>query len=184
MMQLNFNPFPVLHTQRLKLRQVKETDAERLFILRSDERVMKYLDRPGPGAIAEILELIGRITNDVENNRGITWAITLKGEDSLIGTIGYWKVSPENFRAEIGYLLDPGFQHQGIMNEALVKVIDFGLANMHLHSIAADVNPANKSSIKLLERNNFVREGYLRENYYYEGHFIDTAMYALVNDGV
>jgi hypothetical protein len=46
MLELNFEPFPVLITNRLFLRQMLRQDAEDLFVLRSDPRVMKYIDRP------------------------------------------------------------------------------------------------------------------------------------------
>jgi ribosomal-protein-alanine N-acetyltransferase len=51
---------------------------------------------------------------------------------------------------------------------------------MKLHSVEADVNPANQPSIKLLERNNFVREAYFKENYFYDGKFLDSAIYTLL----
>jgi ribosomal-protein-alanine N-acetyltransferase len=181
MLQLNFDPFPLLITPRLELRRLTGDDAEVLFRLRSDKRVMQFMDRPRPKSIDEVVELVHRFREDLIANRGINWAITIIGEGSLVGTIGLWKFWPENFRAEIGYLLDPAFQGKGIMNEALGKVIDFGFNELHLHSIVAEVNPSNASSIKLLERNHFVREGYFRENYYYNGKFIDTAIYALVD---
>jgi ribosomal-protein-alanine N-acetyltransferase len=181
MLQLNFDPFPLLVTPGLELRQVNDADAEDLFRLRTDERVMQFIDRPRPKSIDEVVGMIHRFGEDLIANTGINWAITIKGGTALIGTIGLWKIWPENFRAEIGYLLDPAFQGKGIMNEALGKVIDFGINVLHLHSIIADVNPANESSIKLLERNRFVREGYFRDNYFFDGKFLDTAMYALVD---
>lgn len=49
---------------------------------------------------------------------------------------------------------------------------------MHLHSIDAIVNPANADSVKLLERNGFVREAYFREDYFWNGQFLDTAVYS------
>jgi len=44
----------------------------------------------------------------------------------------------------------------------------------------ANVNPANLASIKLLERNNFTREGYFKESFFFNGRFLDTAIYSLV----
>ncbi|MFM7401569.1 MAG: GNAT family N-acetyltransferase, partial [Bacteroidota bacterium] len=49
------------------------------------------------------------------------------------------------------------------------------------HSVEANVNPGNKRSILLLERCGFVREAYFRENYYFEGKFLDTAVYSLLS---
>jgi ribosomal-protein-alanine N-acetyltransferase len=67
------------------------------------------------------------------------------------------------------------------MNEAMTAVINYGFDDLKLHSIEANVNPGNASSIRLLERSGFIREAYHRENYYYNGHFLDSAIYSLVN---
>jgi ribosomal-protein-alanine N-acetyltransferase len=69
----------------------------------------------------------------------------------------------------IFYVLHPLFQGRGLMQEAMIIVIDYGFRAMHLHSIEANVNPDNAASIKLLERNNFVREAYHKENSYFNG---------------
>jgi len=66
------------------------------------------------------------------------------------------------------------------MQEAFSEVVNYGFKVMKLHSIEANVNPANEASIKLLEKNNFIREAYYEENYYYNGKFLDTAIYSLL----
>lgn len=115
-----------------------------------------------------------------KNIEGITWAITLKEDTKLIGTICFWNIQKEHYRAEIGYVLHPDFQRKGIMQEAIAEVIKFGFQVMKLHSIEANTNPNNTSSIRLLERNKFIREGYFRENYFYNGKFYDSVVYALL----
>jgi len=42
MSDLSFNPFPEIFTERLRLRQVKQSDLNALQVLRSDPVVMKY----------------------------------------------------------------------------------------------------------------------------------------------
>ena len=87
----------------------------------------------------------------------------------------------EHYRAEIGYLLHPDYQQKGIMDEALKAVIKYGFETMQLHSIEANVNPANAASMKLLEKNGFVKEAYFKENYFYNGQFLDSVIYSLLN---
>src|SRR6185436_10556336 len=100
---------PLLSTKRLLLRAIQPGDDQQLFSLRSDRRVMKFLDRPMATSVDEARELINRIITDITNNNGITWAITLKDVSRLIGTIGYWKLDKNNYRAEIGYMIQPEF---------------------------------------------------------------------------
>jgi ribosomal-protein-alanine N-acetyltransferase len=66
--------------------------------------------------------------------------------------------SNENDRAEIGYELLPAFQRQGIMQEAISKVIAFGIDVLGLKSIEAYTHLENESSSKLLEKFNFRKQ--------------------------
>jgi ribosomal-protein-alanine N-acetyltransferase len=179
----NFNPFPGLQTERLLLRKLVEQDENEIYQLRSDESISKYLTRPLCQSIDEARSFIQRINIGIENNESLYWAISLKNNPSLIGTICLWNISWEHERAEVGFELLPGFQKKGYMQEALTAVLDFVFNSMRLHSIEGVVAPDNRSSIKILEKNHFVREGYFRENFFYNGKFLDTAVYSLLNPG-
>jgi [ribosomal protein S5]-alanine N-acetyltransferase len=177
---ISFNPFPDLATKRLLLRHIESFDDSEILSLRSDERVMKFLDRPLAKNLDDARKYIKIITNGINENNTITWAISKRNEQSLIGTIGFWRIVKEHFRAEIGFLLHPDYHGKGIMQEALTKVLDYGFHSLKLHSVEANVNPNNLPSIKLLERNKFIREAYFKENYYYNGQFLDSVIYSLI----
>jgi len=180
MLEINFNPFPLLTTSRLVLRQISHKDAAALYELRADEKVMEYIDKPRATEIGDAVALIEKVMDALTYNEGITWALCTADDLTMIGTIGFWRFRKEHYRAEIGYLLKPAYHGKGIMYEALQAVIDFGFQSLHLHSIEAIVNPANISSIGILEKNGFVREAYFTEDYYYEGKFLDSAVYSLL----
>ncbi len=180
MLELQFSPFPVLLTNRLTLRKISEGDIPSIFAMRSSEEMMRYIDRPRAQSTEEAAKLVNSILESLAKNEGITWAITVTGQTDLAGTIGFWKITPEHYRAEIGYMLRTEYQHQGIMHEALSAVLDYGFKDMNLHSVEANVNPANEASIRLLERNNFILEGRFRENYFYNGKFLDSNIYSLL----
>ena len=180
MLQLNFSPFPLLITQRLILRQTRPEDVKEMFFLRSDAEVMRYIDRERAKTDADALAHIKLLTDTINENLGVSWAITLKGSDVMIGTIGIWRVQKEDYRGEVGYALHTDYHRQGIMNEALGAVLTYGFTEMELHSLEANINPENLASAKILEKNRFVREAYFRENYYFNGRFLDSAIYSLL----
>ena len=180
MLILNFNPFPVLFTPRLMLRQILEDDVNEIFVLRSNKEVMQFIGRPLATSAEDALELIKKITDGINNNEGITWAISLQNNTELIGTIGFWKIDKENYRAEIGYLLHPAHQQKGIMQEAVAASLSYGFSAIKIHSVEANIDPANMASKKLLEKNGFVQEAYFKENFYYNGQFLDSAIYSLL----
>ena len=180
MLNLKFSPFPVLQTERLTLRSITKNDANDLFMLRSDEKVMQFIDRPRAKSISDAEKLIQSTNILVQNNDAITWAICLKHQRKLIGTIGFWRIVKEHYRAEIGYMLHTDFHAKGIMHEVMKPVLSYGFTVMHLHSVEANVNPGNIASIKLLEKSGFVKEAYFKENYYYNDKFLDSAVYSLL----
>ena len=180
MLHLNFEPFPFLETARLRLRNVTPDDAEEIFFLRSDSQMMAFLDRAPAASIDDALQFIQNINNLEKAGDAITWAITLKETPTLIGTICFWNIQKAHYRAEIGYALHPQHQGKGLMQEVMATVLPYGFQTLSLHSVEANVNPANAASIKLLERNGFVREGFFRENYFYNGNFLDSAIYSLL----
>jgi len=117
MLELNFTPFPGLSTGRLVLRKITREDAEEIFFLRSDKRVMQFIDRKPAKSIDEAVQWIDVIDVATKNNESVTWAICLKNEPALIGTIVFWNIQKEHFRAEIGYALHPLFHGRGLMQE-------------------------------------------------------------------
>lgn len=177
--QINFTPFPKLSTERLILRQIKAEDDKEMFDIRSDENVSKYIDRPIAKTICEAKQFINKINDGIDKNKWIQWGIALKNENKLIGTICLWNISEELSKAEVGYELLPHYQGKGIMNEALIKVIEYGFKHMKLDYIEAYTSPDNKSSIKLLKRNNFTESGSIKDKSYSGDKFIEMKIYKL-----
>ena len=181
MLTPNFSPFPQLTTERLLLRQMTLDDAPAVLRLRSNTDVMKYINRPLTQTVEEAEKWISVVIDTLEKNDGISWCISLKEKPAEhVGSIGLWRIEKENYRAEIGYMLEPHLQGQGLMYEAIVPVIQYGFEVMQLHSIEAHIDPRNAASAALLRKAGFVQEGYFKENYFLRGQFADTAVYSLL----
>jgi ribosomal-protein-alanine N-acetyltransferase len=181
MLTINFSPFPNLETERLLLRRVDSNDIKEIFALRSNPETMKYIPRPLVKTDEDALEHIAMIDSKIDSNEGINWAITLKDNSKLIGIIGHYRIKPEHYRAEIGYMLLPEYHGKGIVSEAVREAVKYGFNNMNLHSIEAIIAPENYASAKVLEKNGFVKEAHLKENEFYEGRFLDTVIYSILN---
>ncbi len=152
---MNFKPFPILKTERLVLRQLSENDSTAIFLLRSDEEVNKFLDRPKAQSLDEAAAFINKINKAIERNESVYWAISLQNSAELIGSICLWNFSNDPLTAELGYELIPNFQGQGIMNEAIKAVLQYAFEIIELKTIVAYTYKDNKNSIKLLEKNGF-----------------------------
>ena len=164
MLTKTFTPFPVIKTERLTLRQLSVNDDREIFALRSDKQVNKYIDRDPSNTIEDAREFIKKISEIVRQNESIYWAITLTTNDILVGTICLFHFSTENDQAEIGYELLPAFQGQGIMQEAISKVIVFGFDVLGLKAIEANTHLENENSTKLLKKYNFTKQEDINSN--------------------
>lgn len=180
MLTFNFTPFPTLTTPRLTLRQLTPADAPALYESRSDPRVMQYIPRPLATSVDEVVAYIEQVNKLMAANEVLNWDIARREDGRVIGTIGYYSLQPEHFRAEIGYLLHPAHQGQGLMQEAVQAVLDYGFDVLQLHSVAAVMAPENTASARVAERNGFVKEGHFRQNEFWNGRFTDAVFYALL----
>ena len=151
MLHGTFTPFPILTTERLTLRQLAINDEQEIFTLRSDSEINKYLDRQISNTIDDARNFINKIIR----SDSLYWAITLSDKNVLIGTICLFGFSVENYKCEIGYELLTNFQGQGIMKEAVKKVIDYAFNTIKVKKIEAFLHKDNQSSIKLLEKFSF-----------------------------
>jgi [ribosomal protein S5]-alanine N-acetyltransferase len=180
MLEVNLSPFPVITTDRLVLRRITKDDVDELFLMRSDEEIMRYICKPKPKSPEDVLPLVEKIDGLIDRNEGIAWAMTLKGDPKLMGHISIHVIIKEHYRAEVGYMMPRAYYGRGLMDEALKAVLDYGFSALGLHSFEANVSPENTPSRKLLEKNNFKQEAHFKENFYWEGEFLDSIIYSLV----
>ena len=151
----DFSIFPELNTLRLKLRKLADTDAQEIHELRSSPIVNKFIDRNPSTGIADAMAFIQKITDNVQHNKSVYWAITLKDHPALIGTIGFWNFDIPGETIEIGYELLPQYQGMGLMGEAIKSAINYGFNEIKAEIITAFLSTDNLSSIKLLINNGF-----------------------------
>lgn len=152
----NLHKFRSLDTERLKLRALEITDNKQVAAIRSDAEVNRYLARKSCLSISEAESFIKKIEAGVKNDGSYYWAICLKDENKLVGTICLWNIVRESEQVELGYELFPALQGKGIMSEALEKVLGFAFNDLQFKKIVAVTHRHNSKSLSLLEKFGFV----------------------------
>jgi [ribosomal protein S5]-alanine N-acetyltransferase len=103
----------------------------------------------------------------------------------LSGAVSLSQIFLGPFRAcYLGYQLDHDAVGQGLMQEALTRVIDYAFSELRLHRLMANYAPTNERSGRLLRRLGFVVEGYARDYLFIGGRFCDHVLTSLTNDGL
>lgn len=175
----DFHAFPVIETARLTLRQVRDSDAEAIFAFRRDPDVSRYNAAPYE-ELEEARALIERLTRQFVTKTTLSWAVTLTGDNQVIGLCGFGYWARHNRIAELGFDMAKSHWGQGLIPEAAVAVVRFGFEQMNLNRIVAEVHGNNVASIRVMEKLGFVLEGILRDDGYENGAFYDQRLYGLL----
>lgn len=172
--------FPELETERLLLKEIVNEDARGIFNCFSNDEVTRYYGQDTLTSLEEAKEFVDYFARSYKEKRGIRWGIQIKGQDDIIGTIGFNAWSRKHKRAEIGYELHPQHWRKGYAYEAASRIIAYGFSELGLTRIGAVVFTENKASDHLLSKLGFEKEGLLRNYMYQSGHPHDTNIYSLL----
>ena len=165
-----------IRTARLTLRPARPDDLAPLHEIFSDQRAMRYWDRPAYTDIARTEAFLrGFMAGDPE--RRLEYILDLGGR--CIGKAGMWE------RPEVGFILHPRHWRQGYVSEAMRAILPRIWARFpDLPEVTAEIDPRNAASAALLASLGFELRGVAEKNFLYgEAEWCDTAYYALPRPG-
>ena len=171
------NNFPVLNSERLKLRQIMQEDLENIFNGLSHPEVIKYYG-VSYKTIEETQGQIDWYKQLEENKTGIYWAICSFDNSIFYGAGGLNNIDKANKKAEIGFWLLPEFWKKGLMQEAFPLICKYGFNHLNLHRIEGFVESKNLSCKKSIEKMEFVFEGTMRDCEIKNNKFVSIDMYS------
>ena len=149
-------------TDRLILRLPRRDDAPAMFAnYAQDAEVTRYLTWRPHKSIEEtysILDLIQKLWRDGE---AFSYAITLKGNESIIGMIA---IHADGFKVSLGYVLACPQWGKGYMSEAARAVTDWLLRQPDIYCVFATCDVNNPASAKVMEKAGMKYEGLLRRH--------------------
>lgn len=157
-----FNAFPQLETERLSLRELNPHDSGALFAVLGDKEVIEFYDDDVFSDVSQAEEQIEAWAAGDRNRRSIRWGIVHSQNDEMIGTCDYYGIHTWHQRAGIGYELARPYWRQGIMTEALGAILEFGFKSVGINRVEAVVMLENEASVELLGGLGFQEEGVLR----------------------
>lgn len=170
-----------IETNRLILRPISLDDKNEVFEYRSDTETNKYQGWI-PTTINDVEIFIGKTSSQI--NEPDTWfqfVIVEKESRKIVGDLGIHFFDLENKQVEIGCTLNKDFQNKGYATESVKSMIDFLFKDLDKHRIITSIDPKNKSSIQLVERIGFRKEGHFIESLLINGKWLDDLIYALID---
>ena len=143
----------MIETERLILRQWKESDSEPFIKMGLDEDVMRFF--PKLLAATESISLIQRISALIDENGWRFWAVELKETQEFIGFIGLHN-QPEQFDfspcIEIGWRIATEHWKKGYATEGAKAALDYAFNILNKDKVVSFTATVNKPSQAVMER--------------------------------
>jgi [ribosomal protein S5]-alanine N-acetyltransferase len=171
---------PTLHTARLRLRPFASADADALFALHSDARVLLYWDAPPWSERARAERFLTASRQMAEEGSGARLAIDRVSDTSFLGWCSVTRWNPDYRSASLGYCLDEAAWGHGYATEAARSLLQWAFDRLDLNRVQAETDTRNAASARVLEKLGFLREGTLREDCVVNGEVSDSWVYGLL----
>lgn len=173
---------PVLETDRLILREINAYDANDMY----EYARLPYI---GPEAGWEPHSSLNYTREVIDSYRKkplygqlSVFAIILKENMKMIGTAELHTFTP-NFKAELGYTINPEYWGNGYALEATKELIEWGFIDLKLKRIECCAFVENNRSTRVCEKLGLTYEGIRRKAYQlYNGYIGDLKCYAIIDD--
>lgn len=119
---------------------------------------------------------------EAREDLGYAFFIFADGGDEPLGGINLTNVRRGVTQsASLGYWLGRPYVSRGHMTAAVAALLPFTFDALRLHRIEAATMPENGASIRVLERNGFVREGFAKSYLMINGVWSDHLLFGLVD---
>lgn len=177
---------PLLESDRLRLRPLRDEDAARVEDVLTDERT-RYFVGTAPAAKTDGHTFVLRQLEGDARGERVNWAIADRATDEFLGHIQLFHFSGlDDTAAELGYMVHPAARGKGVLTEALTMVTEwafrpkedggFGRRRLSLGTAAT-----NKASRHAAEKAGFTHIASLPETFPTEDGFVDETIYHRVN---
>jgi RimJ/RimL family protein N-acetyltransferase len=159
-------------TPRLYLTPFEPTDWAFFRSLREDRNIMRYMAAIAPEKETRRVFAARLMAEHV-------FVIRSLEDDTPLGDIGLQISAKFREEADIGYTVIPQAQGKGYASEALRAVCDYAFSQAGVKAINAYVLAENAGSVRVLEKQGFVRTQVLEKAYEIDGVRYDDWVYRL-----
>jgi RimJ/RimL family protein N-acetyltransferase len=163
----------------VELRRAKPPDADFLLELLADEDVRQFLGPRTAAARDEVLDEIERSHTEPESFG--RFVIEVDGEPA--GMLGFHVANERSRIARLERLaVHPGFRGRRLADEAARLFQRLLLEELGFHRLELEIYAFNERACAHAERVGFIREGRKRKAYLKDGEWVDTVLYALIQE--
>lgn len=135
----------------VRLRAIEPEDLEIIYSIENDSSFWQYGIATVPYSRYALRQYISTAQNDLFKDEQVRLVIEVKdagGQWSAAGLADLFNFSPMHLRAEVGIVILPAFQQQGVGTQALKALEDYA-SRLFLHQLYAIVSTNNTPATRL-----------------------------------
>ncbi len=152
----------MLTSQRITLRAVEPEDLDLMYLVENDTRLWPQGEATAPFSAYALRQFIAESQNDIYKDGQLR--LVIQGADGIAkGFVDLQNFHPRHLRAEVGIVLLPEWQRQGLASEALSLLCEYCADHLALHQLSAFVAADNEAALSLFRRAGFVQTACLDE---------------------
>ncbi|MDT0554285.1 GNAT family N-acetyltransferase [Urechidicola vernalis] len=171
-----------LHGEHIYLRAIEPSDLAFLYQLENDERFWAVSNTQKPFSKFLLQQYLDNAQQDIYEAKQLRLMVCEKLTDNSVGMIDLFNFEPKHRRVGTGILIDPKYWNKGFASEAIALISKFVFQNLDVHQIYANIGDSNVSSIKLFEKNGFIKSGTKKDWNFTNGKFENELLYQLINE--
>ena len=170
----------IIKGKNFLLRPFKKPDYKVLARKINHKDIYRYtLHIPYPYKTSDAVKWLNRIVNQYKRKSPTNFHLAVDIDSEVSGCVSLMKIEPGH-KAEIGYWLAKEYWGQGIMSNAVSKILTLGFREFKLKKVYAYVFLNNKGSYKVLIKNGFKKEGLLIQHTKKDGKLRDEYLLAKI----
>ena len=152
----------MLKSNKIKLRAVEPEDLDLMYLIENDTELWRCGQATVPFSHYALKQYIAETTNDFFHDRQLRLVIE-KADGTSVGFVDLQNYNPQHHRAEVGIVVVPEQQRQGLATEALRLLAGYVSVHLGIHQLYALVPEGNEASIALFEKCGYKKTATLQD---------------------
>ncbi|WP_322176562.1 GNAT family N-acetyltransferase [Acutalibacter caecimuris] len=179
---LLFSSFPFYSGHGVSLARMTDLDIPALWEVLGDEENFRYAPTAALGSIEQCARRILQADAMFRDRVAVMLGIYPDGAgDRLAGVFEIYNIDPRIESVTVRFTLARAFTGKSLATGALRASVDYLMASIGVHRLQAYVLPSNYRGVLVLERCGFVKEGTIREGFFWpDKGIVDLSLYSLL----
>ena len=152
----------MLKSSKIKLRAVEPEDLDLMYLIENDTELWPCGQTSVPFSHYALKQYISENTNDIFRDRQLRLVIETTDGVS-VGFVDLQNYNPQHHRAEVGIVVVPEQQRQGIATETLRLLAKYASSQLGIHQLYALVPENNTASIALFQKCGYKKTATLQD---------------------